>query len=441
MVIHHLTGRSAGRRASPVQADRSRQGIFTKLTQGKCLNGVFLGDGLPSRAALAAYARQSGKGAGLVMWFQAFNYSFDFPTTVCQEVAGADAVPFLKIEPWSCKGRDDASFSLDKINSGRFDERIAGFGVEAAIWGKPVLVTFGHEMNGDWYPWGRKPAEYLKAFNRFFDLCDRAGATNIIRVWNPSADQLADLRDFCPDERQFDVIAFDGYNFGEAHEWSSWRSFGEIFEAAIEFAARQLPGKPIIIGEFASAESGGDKAAWITVAYDLIKTNGQVLAATWFNADKETDWRFNSTQSSAAAYAAAIADEYYIGPLINPEPVSGRAQEASVIPIFSKRAELARAVIVPDSLKILGQGRDAPRCQFEVEISGLPPEAELVRFAIISADDHVYSQRPSVIFNNRATLTGYIHPDVAGEEQGRLIVMDLNGQPLLTINFRLPFLL
>lgn len=37
---------------------------------------------------------------------------------------------------------------------------LAGFNND----GVPVLVRFGHEMNGSWYPWSQQPARYVEAF-------------------------------------------------------------------------------------------------------------------------------------------------------------------------------------------------------------------------------------------------------------------------------------
>jgi mannan endo-1,4-beta-mannosidase len=53
----------------------------------------------------------------------------------------------------------------------------------------------------------------------------------------------------------------------------------------------------------ASAEIGGDKAVWITDAFQQLASSkyARVVGAYWFNMNKETDWRINS---SAAALAA-----------------------------------------------------------------------------------------------------------------------------------------
>lgn len=35
--------------------------------------------------------------------------------------------------------------------------------------GASMLIEFGHEMNGNWYPWGQQPSAYIKAFQIMAD--------------------------------------------------------------------------------------------------------------------------------------------------------------------------------------------------------------------------------------------------------------------------------
>jgi beta-mannanase len=49
----------------------------------------------------------------------------------------------------------------------------------------PIAVSFGHEMNGNWYPWGTAhttAAQFVAAWRHIHDLFARVGATNVIWV-------------------------------------------------------------------------------------------------------------------------------------------------------------------------------------------------------------------------------------------------------------------
>ena len=69
-----------------------------------------------------------------------------------------------------------------------------------------------------------------------------------------------------------------------------------------------------MIGEFASTEVGGNKAAWITDAAARMKSSyPQLRAFAWFNMNKETDWRVESSTASLNAFKTAFgADAYFV---------------------------------------------------------------------------------------------------------------------------------
>ena len=68
-----------------------------------------------------------------------------------------------------------------------------------------------------------------------------------------------------------------------------------------------------MIGEFASAEQGGDKGAWIADALSKIKTNyPRIKLFCWFNINKERDWRINSSASAEAAFRNGLRDAYFL---------------------------------------------------------------------------------------------------------------------------------
>ena len=73
-----------------------------------------------------------------------------------------------------------------------------------------------------------------------------------------------------------------------------------------------------MIGEVASAEQGGSKAAWITDALgtELPKNFPQVKAVLWFNwnvLEKGTrwPWEIESSAASQQAFATGINSSYY----------------------------------------------------------------------------------------------------------------------------------
>ena len=101
----------------------------------------------------------------------------------------------------------------------------------------------------------------------------------------------------------------DGYNWGNAGG-NGWESFQHVFaDIYPELAAKH---KPIMIGEMASAEDGGDKAAWIDGIIPTLKDDyPQIKGLIWFDVNKETDWRISSSPEAEAAFKRMANDPYF----------------------------------------------------------------------------------------------------------------------------------
>jgi endoglucanase len=100
----------------------------------------------------------------------------------------------------------------------------------------------------------------------------------------------------------------DGYNWGGVNG-NGWQSFSQVFQQTYTDITTLAPNTPLMIAETASAESNGNKADWITDALtvQLPTYFPQVRAIIWFDENKETDWRINSSLASQTAFINAIA--------------------------------------------------------------------------------------------------------------------------------------
>jgi hypothetical protein len=223
---------------------------------------------------------------------------------------------------------------LDAINSGRADEQIRRSARQIRALGFDVLLSPGWEMNGRWndYSWqghanGAErggPAKYAAAFRRIVDLFRAEGAGNARWVFSPNVGNAFTLRatgdshwnwygHYYPGDAYVDFLGPHGYN-GSSLWGGSYQHFDEMLDGAgadhtLSDMERRFPGKPIIIGEYASEEARGhDKGEWIARAYETMRRHRSIVGAIWFNMNKETDWRINSSGSALSAYRAAVAD-------------------------------------------------------------------------------------------------------------------------------------
>ena len=87
-------------------------------------------------------------------------------------------------------------------------------------------------------------------------------------------------------------------------------SFKEIFDKRYREITNNLK-KPVIISEFSSTSSGGDKAAWIKEAMGDIKRMKNIKGFVLFNVDKETDWGFSSDDASGKELKLQLRNSYF----------------------------------------------------------------------------------------------------------------------------------
>ena len=149
----------------------------------------------------------------------------------------------------------------------------------------------------DAFWWGRGPG------------ANRTVQREFIRTW----------AEVFPGDDYVDFVGASGFNWGDTPQpWgvAGWESFTDIFQQT--YAELQaLSDRPVIITETASAELGGDKAAWITSAFlaELPERFPAISAVVWFNVLKETDWRIDSSVESLRAFVSAVNSPEMLGEL------------------------------------------------------------------------------------------------------------------------------
>ena len=116
------------------------------------------------------------------------------------------------------------------------------------------------------------------------------------------------IANYYPGDDYVDWLCMDGYNWGTSQFLTRWQSFDDIFRSTYEQLRALNATKPMMIGEMASSELGGDKAAWIEDAFErLIQDYPQIRAVIWFDLDKETNWRIDSSPASLKAFTETVS--------------------------------------------------------------------------------------------------------------------------------------
>lgn len=275
--------------------------------------GVATPGGPLAGAELDQVAAVAGESPSVILSYKDFNQAP--PLSELDAVRARGAVTLLTWEPWTWGGGTvQPAYSLQRITAGDFDAYLRQWGSALGAWGHPVMLRFGHEMNGNWYPWaeginGNGPGDYAAAWRHVHDVVAATGAANVSWVWSPNVPYPGStaLDGLFPGAGYVDAVALDGYNWGTSTATGSWVMPSDLFGSGLAELRRLAPGVPILVAETASAEQGGSKADWNTALVGYLASQPDVTALVWFDLNKETDWRIDSSAASAAALKAALA--------------------------------------------------------------------------------------------------------------------------------------
>jgi beta-mannanase len=243
-----------------------------------------------------------------------------------QRVRRHGAIPVLSWGSYAEGGGNvQPRYALSRIIAGRYDRFLRAWARGAARWGHPFLLRFDWEMNTNEVPYseqagGNHPGEFVRMWRHVHDVVVGAGATNAAWVWCPNVEypgSIRPLRSLYPGDRYVDWTCLDGYNWGTnpARPGSTWMSPTAVFRASYAAVRRIARHKPLMIGETASTEVGGSKAAWTgrLLSTDLPHRFPAVRAVVWFNkAADGMDWPISSSSTATAAFKRAIAAPRYV---------------------------------------------------------------------------------------------------------------------------------
>jgi len=251
-----------------------------------------------------------------------------FNVSMASSARSHGVIPMITLEFGSpAKGVSQPLYSMDAIVAGSLDDYLRDYARSAKTYGGPVWLRPFHEMNGRWYPWGgtvngNTPEKCVAAWRHVRTIFREEGATNVLFVWSPNADSVPNTRanqikEYWPGEEYVDIIGLDGFNFG-AGKGMSWRSFEKIYTAPYREVCKLSSTKPIIVAEIGCTAEGGDKAAWIAAMFKVIPVKfPRMVGVVWFNADKDRDWRVDSSSASRQAFVAGSSGYQWVNKTSN----------------------------------------------------------------------------------------------------------------------------
>lgn len=269
--------------------------------------GVALPDVPASMDALPGYTAAIGKQPNVLAYYAHWQGGFD--TAGVRRIHDAGALPFMAWEPYD--------HSLASIAAGDTDGYVRGVAKAVAKLNLPIAISIAHEMNGDWYPWGRKsasPQDFVAAWRHVHDIFDSAGATNVIWVWSPNITLPAPntrLAPYYPGDSYVDWAGMTGYFTRTDPD-----VFDELYGPTMA-EIRAFCKKPFFISETA-AEQGKHQRADTDQLFSGLEAHDDIVGFIWFNMVKRADWRVESVPDTLATFKKRVSDPRYGFDIRNP---------------------------------------------------------------------------------------------------------------------------
>jgi hypothetical protein len=256
-----------------------------------------------------------------------------FPSGACRLLNDEGIVPLVGIMPWSLlkQSAPEPVFTLDKILRGVFDEELSKCADEVRALGFPIMMEFGPEVNGSWFPWngawnGRDgddygepgepdgPERFRDAYRHIVEIFRRRGAEDVTWVFHVSSagspkEKWNAASRYYPGDEWIDWIGMSVYGRLDAGRAIS---FGDIMERFYGCLCALSPSKPLALLELGVPEGNG-KAAWITEAMDAAASGlyPRIKAVAWWNKLLRSDGtrstlEIDSSESSLEAYREGV---------------------------------------------------------------------------------------------------------------------------------------
>jgi mannan endo-1,4-beta-mannosidase len=264
--------------------------------------GSYIGlypNGVPaSYAGVTAFTAATGVRPDVVSYYS--GWQEPFKAGFARTAARAGAVPLVQMDPTDVK--------LAAIAAGRYDSYLIAYAEAVRAYGHPVILSFGHEMNGNWYSWSHQhtsPAVFVATWRHIVRLFRALGAQNVTWLWavNVINSQygIPSPGPWWPGSSYVTWVGIDGYYLRSSSMFTS------LFGPTIA-AVRTLTRDPILISETAAAPSTGQPAK-IADLFAGVRLYG-LLGFVWFDAVHVRDWRLRSPAAIAAFRREAQAQPH-----------------------------------------------------------------------------------------------------------------------------------
>ncbi len=249
-------------------------------------------------ANVASFRQATGARLRVVEFYNPFPGPFQ--SAEAQQVVDLGGLPLIQLNP--------RRIGLATLASGGYDSDIRSYAEQVRAFRCYVVLSFGHEMNGWWYPWGlprTTPRTFKAASRHIHDIFAAERVRNVIWSWDPThqysqyqpGKTAYPAAGWYPGDKYVDWIGIDGY-FGGG------QNFDDVFGFQLR-DLRRMTSKPIYL-----AETGvGDGTREVRQVMNLFAglRRWRLIGLVWFDLNRKNSWSLEGKPVKDAAFRRAVA--------------------------------------------------------------------------------------------------------------------------------------
>jgi hypothetical protein len=215
------------------------------------------------------------------------------------------------------RGEDDTQgdYTVERIIAGDHDRALTEWAEAARTFGGPLLVEYGTEVNGEWFPWNGAyhgagtttgfgdptlpdgPERFVAAYRHIVDLMRAADAANITWVFHVNAldwpeDAWNRFEHYYPGDSYVDWIGVSAYGAQSPLDDECLR-FRSMMDPCYARLSALAPTKPLFVAEFGCCTADGltPPDVWAARALDDILGGRwpRLIGFSWWNERWQND--------------------------------------------------------------------------------------------------------------------------------------------------------
>jgi hypothetical protein len=313
---------SATQSGSEVPKNEESTRIIQLPSLGSYYHGIFPGgtnepESFLPPENLTSYEENVGKTAAWVYFSNNWFEGRDFPLETATWVREKGSVPYIRIMMWSewVQGHADPLFTHQAIIAGDFDADFHAWCATAHDFGTSLLVEFGVEVNGDWFPWNGVysgggttngygepdfpdgPERFRDAYRHIIQICRDEDVLNITWVFHVNdgdwpQEEWNRFENYYPGDDWIDWLGLSVYGV-QTPDDAWWNAFTPVVDEFYPRLTSLAPDKPIIIAEFGctAGNPNVDQAQWARDALNSILSDRwpRIIGFSWWNEAWQND--------------------------------------------------------------------------------------------------------------------------------------------------------